>query len=637
MRALLHLSGRIAIFRKNAADMANLYAERISLIREMMRENGWDAVILTGGDPHGSEYPAPRWKQVEWASGFTGEAGDLVVTLDHAGLWTDTRYFIQALSQLEGTGIELHKLRVPEQIPIPRWLADYPFVMAEDEDTIRVAVDGLCFSVAAVREIRDAFSDSGSRSVEIVSIPNLLSGLWKDRPDIPRTPILTLGDELTGESREQKLSWLRKFLIRKDCDAILLGALDEIAWLLNARGSDVEYNQVIISYLLVTLEGAEWYVRKGPGAPDEETRDSFYEIQADGITVKDYEDLELTLSGLGEIEQLDCICFDPSTLNEHIFRQLEANGLGARLKEVPSPVPLRKAVKNKVETEGMREAHLEDGLAMERFLYWLENAVASGEVVDEAAASAKLDSFRAGIPGYRGNSFQTISAYGQGAALPHYVTPATGSAILRPKGLYLVDSGGQYLYGTTDITRTVPLGPCTELEKEDYTLVLKGHIALAKAVFPPGTAGCQIDVLARSPLWQARRNFGHGTGHGIGFFLCVHEGPQDIRQNFNTQPLLPGMITSDEPGLYREGMHGVRHENLLLCREDASNDFGRWLCFETLTLCHFDTSILVPGLLDREETDFLNAYNERVFRALSPRLPAEVAGWLRGKTLPVAH
>lgn len=619
-----------------ANTMENLYAQRISQIREMMRENGWDAVVLTGGDPHGSEYPAPRWKQVEWTSGFSGEAGDLVITLDHAGLWTDSRYFIQAAAQLEGTGIELHKMRVPGQVPIPEWLAGYPFLMAEDEETIRIAIDGLCFSVSAVREIMDAFSEEGGRKAEIISIPNLLSGLWKDRPEIPRTPILTLGDDLTGESREQKLTWLRKFLIRQDCDAILLSALDEIAWLLNIRGSDVEYNPVVISYLLVTLEGAEWYVRKGPAALDEETRDSFYEVHSDGISIKDYEDLEITLSGLGDIEQLDRICFDPSTLNEHIFRQLETNGLGAQLKEVSSPVPLRKAVKNRIEIEGMREAHLEDGLAMEKFLFWLEKAVASGEEIDEAAASDRLDAFRAGIPGYRGNSFQTISAFGEGAALPHYVTPRTGSALLRPKGLYLVDSGGQYLFGTTDITRTIPLGPCTELEKEDYTLVLKGHLALAKAVFPSGTAGCQIDALAREPLWQARRNFGHGTGHGVGFFLCVHEGPHDIRQNFNSQPLLPGMITSDEPGLYREGMHGVRHENLLLCCEDGKNEFGSWLRFETLTLCHFDTSILVPGLLDREETAFLNAYNERVFRALSPRLPSEIAGWLRGKTLPVA-
>ena len=255
--------------------------------------------------------------------------------------------------------------------------------------------------------------------------------------------------------------------------------------------------------------------------------------------------------------------------------------------------------------------------------------------VNEREAAEELDRFSARIPGYRGTSFETISAYGPSAALPHYVTPVQGSALLEPRGLYLVDSGGHYLFGTTDITRTVPLGPCTALEREDYTLVLRGHIGLAMAVFPRGTAGCQIDALAREPLWKAKRNYGHGTGHGVGFCLGVHEGPQDIRQNFNSQPLLPGMITSDEPGIYREGMHGVRHENLVLCHSMGDNEFGSWLGFETLTLCHFDTSCLEVNLLTADEKAWLNAYNERVYRELSSRLPSEVAAWLRSKTLPV--
>ena len=269
---------------------------------------------------------------------------------------------------------------------------------------------------------------------------------------------------------------------------------------------------------------------------------------------------------------------------------------------------------------------------MEQFLYWLEGQVGQ---VDEWEAACKLQSLRAQIPGYRGDSFETISAYGPGAALPHYVTPRTGAPLLEPHGLYLVDSGGQYLFGTTDITRTVPLGPCTALEREDYTLVLRGHIDLAMAVFPAGTAGCQLDLAARAPLWQTKRNFGHGTGHGVGFFLNVHEGPQDIRQNFNAQPLLPGMVTSDEPGIYREGMHGVRHESLLVTREAGRNDFGAWYAFEVLTLCHIDTSCLVRDLLTPDEIAWLNAYNERVYRSLSPRLPSPVAAWLREKTRPV--
>ena len=612
-------------------DMGNRYAARVEAIRETMREHGWDAVVLTGGDPHGSEYPADRWKQVEWVSGFTGEAGDLVITLDHAGLWTDTRYFIQAVRQLAGTGIELHRMRVPEQVPIPQWLAAYEFPSAGDESVVCVAVDGLCQRVGDVAGIEAAFAAEGERSVRIVSLPDLLSPLWTDRPEIPCGPVMTLGTEQVGESREQKLSWIRKFLLRKGCDAILLTALDEIAWLLNVRGADIAFNPLVISYLLVTLDSAEWYVKKYPfTAPDAESLDSFYELQADGVVIKGYDELELTLSGLSDSEPFERLYVDPSTLNYHIYKQIQSSVM-----EGPSPVPLRKAVKNAVETEGMREAHLEDGLAMEKFLFSLERALSLGEPVTERQAADRLDALRAAIPGYRGNSFDTISAYGENAALPHYVTPPGGGAVLRPRGLYLVDSGGQYLFGTTDLTRTVPLGPCTPLEREDYTLVLKGHIQLAKAVFPAGTAGCQLDVLARNALWSSKRNFGHGTGHGVGFFLCVHEGPQDIRQNFNSQPLLPGMITSDEPGIYREGMHGVRHENLVLCVDAGTNEFGAWRAFETLTLCHFDTSALVPGLLAEDERAWLNAYQERVYRELAPRLPAEIARWLREKTRPV--
>ena len=261
--------------------------------------------------------------------------------------------------------------------------------------------------------------------------------------------------------------------------------------------------------------------------------------------------------------------------------------------------------------------------------------VEAGEPVNEYEAALQLHSFRSGIEGFRGESFETISAYGPNAALPHYVTPESGSAELDARGLYLCDSGGQYLFGTTDITRTIPLGPCSQLEKEDYTLVLKGHIDLAKAVFPSGTAGCQIDALAREPLWASKRNFGHGTGHGVGFYLNVHEGPQDIRQNFNRQPLVPGMITSNEPGIYREGKYGIRHENLVLCVDDGRNDFGQWCRFETLTLCHLDTSIVIKELLDASEIDWLNAYNAKVFQTLSPRLPSEIAQWLRNKTLPI--
>ena len=600
--------------------MENVFAQRVEAIRREMAFHQWDAVVLTGGDPHASEYPARRWKQVEWVSGFTGEAGDLVITRDHAGLWTDTRYFIQAVKQLAGTGIELHKMRVPEQVPIPQWLASRGF-----ENPV-IAVDGLCMTASAVEGLKAAFGGE----VRVFSEPDLLSTLWTDRPGVPSTPVITLGEDLTGESREAKIHWLRKWMVGRGVDAIYISALDEIAWLLNVRGSDVDYNPVVISYLIVTLEDVFWFVYKDDFMElDEETQASFDELSADEVTLCNYRDARIALSTFVD-EDVDRIYVDPSTLNLDIRDYMDE--CAYEVVEGPSPIPLRKSIKNRVEIEGIREAHLEDGLAVEKFLYWLEGHVGQ---VDEWEAACKLQSLRAQIPGYRGDSFETISAYGAGAALPHYVTPRTGAPVLEPHGLYLCDSGGQYLFGTTDITRTVPLGPCTALEKEDYTLVMKGHIDLSMAVFPKGTCGCHLDILARNPLWQAKRNFGHGTGHGIGFFLNVHEGPQEFRQNFNAFPFVPGVVNTIEPGIYREGMHGVRHENVVLVREDGTNDFGTWYSFETLTLCHYDTSALVLDLLTPAEIAWLDAYNERVFRTLSPRLPSAVAAWLRKKTLPI--
>lgn len=601
--------------------------ERVEAVRAMMRSKGWDAVVLTGNDPHNSEYSAPRWLQAGWVSGFSGE-GDLVVTDDHAGIWTDTRYFIQASRQLPGTGVELHKTRVPGQVLIPEWLASH----FADYDSVIVAVDGLGMNAATVLDIKKAI---GEKAI-IVDAPNMLDPIWEGRPPVPQTPVITLGSETVGWSRTQKLTWIRKWLQDNGSDAILVTALDEIAWLLNVRGQDVEYNPVVMSYLLITQDSAFWFVRKGPVDPDDhETEDSFYELTSDGVNIQDYSDIGVALSGIVDGEYISRLFVDTSTLNYNLYNILKENIPSSNLTSGKSPVALRKAVKNDVEIAGMREAHLEDGLAMERFFFWLEKMVEAGEPVNEYEAALQLHSFRSGIEGFRGESFETISAYGPNAALPHYVTPESGSAELDARGLYLCDSGGQYLFGTTDITRTIPLGPCSQLEKEDYTLVLKGHIDLAKAVFPSGTAGCQIDALAREPLWASKRNFGHGTGHGVGFYLNVHEGPQDIRQNFNRQPLVPGMITSNEPGIYREGKYGIRHENLVLCVDDGRNDFGQWCRFETLTLCHLDTSIVIKELLDASEIEWLNAYNAKVFQTLSPRLPSEIAQWLRNKTLPI--
>ena len=599
--------------------MINVFAERITALRGLMERNGWDAVVVSGSDPHSSEYPAPRWQQVKWLSGFTGEAGDLVITQDHAGLWTDSRYFIQALTQLEGTGVELHKTRVPGAVGIPQWLSGRAKT---------VAVDGLCWNVDAVKEIDEALGEGGL----VVNAPDMLEELWEGRPQVPVTPVTTLDVETFGGTpRAEKITWLRKWMLLHGVDRVLLSSLDEVAWILNVRGSDIDYNPLVISYLLVSQESVRWFVKKGM-SDDPDTMDSFSELEMDGVAVDDYDAVFFGLSDFSEEQTPVTLFVDPSTLNHHLYSYITDSYPADRVVFGTSPVILEKSVKTASEIENLRQTHIDDGVAMECFLHWLETEVASGREVDEWEASEKLTWFRSQIPGYRGNSFENISAYGPGGALPHYSTPKEGSEVIRQCGLYLVDSGGQYLTGTTDITRTVPMGECTDLEKEDYTLVLKGMIDLSMAVFPRGTAGCQIDAIARMPLWKARRNFGHGTGHGVGYYLCVHEGPQSIRYQYNPQPLLPGMVTSNEPALYREGMHGIRHENIILCREAGISEFGDWLDFETLTCCHFDTSAVVPELLGPEALCWLNEYNEWVYNTLSLHLPADVAEWLRNKT-----
>lgn len=604
--------------------MENTHSDRIDSLRALMREKGWDAVVIGGSDPHSSEYPSARWQQVRWLSGFTGEAGDLVITHDHAGLWTDSRYFIQALEQLDGTGVELHKTRLPDSVSIPDWLASQGVKV--------VAVDGLCQSVTAVQELQAALGEEGTVS----DCPDMLDLLWEDRPSVPVSPITTLDVECFGGiPRTEKISWLRKWMLLHGIDRVLLSSLDEIAWMLNVRGSDIAYNPLVISYLLVTQDYVKWFVRKSESVADPDTEDSFNELVADGVDIEDYDAVFFGLSDFsGELSSVR-LFVDPSSLNHHLASYIEDVYQEGYVTCGTSPVILEKSVKVASEIENLRQTYIDDGVAMEKFLYWLDREIQSGATVTEWEASERLTAFRAEIPGYRGNSFENISAYGPSGALPHYSTPCVGSAVIRPHGLYLVDSGGQYLTGTTDITRTVPMGPCTDLEKEDYTLVLKGMIDLSMAVFPKGTTGHHLDVLARMPLWRSKRNFGHGTGHGVGYYLCVHEGPQSIRYQYNPQPLLPGMVTSNEPAIYREGMHGVRHENIILCREAGESAFGNWLDFETLTCCHIDTSAVVPELLGPEALKWLNAYNERVCQVLTPYLPSEIAAWLRERTMAI--
>lgn len=626
--------------------MENKYAKRIEALRALMDKNGWDAIILTGSDPHSSEYPGQRWKQVEWLTGFSGECGDVVVTADHAGLWTDTRFFIQAGIQLPGTGVELHKTRVPEQVLIPEWLSKYAFPADGSGRCVTVAVDGLCQRVSAIDTLADAFKATGRQAdgegdtFSIVSAPDFMSELWEDRPAIPQTPMFNLSASYTGETRETRLARIREAIAEKGCDAMMLTALDEIAWTLNVRGNDIEYVPVTISYLLVTAEDAKWFVIKDSyDELDDESKETLKAVCAGGVSLYAYDEVADVLAQSMTDGSIKKIFVDPSTLNFYLQQVFDKNAAPGAVVCGDSPVQMMKSIKNQSEMDGMRASHVEDGIAMEKFLYWLEAAVQDsadgGKPVTEWDASLRLTAYRAECDGTRGDSFSTISAYGPGAALPHYVTPQVGAPEIEPHGLYLNDSGGHYLFGTTDITRTTPMGECTQLEKEDYTLVLRCHINLAKAVFPIGTCGPHLDILARNPLWQTHRNFGHGTGHGVGFYLGVHEGPQEFRQNFNNIVFQPGMILTNEPGLYREGMHGVRHESQMLVVEDGTSEFGTWLKFEVLTLCHIDTSAVLPELMNRDEIEWLNAYNKRVYDTLSPRLPAEVAEWLKEKCEPI--
>jgi len=592
--------------------MESIYATRIANLRSLMRTKSWDAVVITGSDPHDSEYPSQRWKQVQWISGFTGEAGDIVITEDHVGLWTDSRYFIQASAQLQDTGGVLHKTRVPDQVLIPEWLS------GELGAGSTIAVDSYCVSSAFVEELENL-------DLEVIGVQDILSPLWEDRPCIPQTSVYTVD---CGDSLHEKLDWIREELSKNGCDAIFLPALDEIAWLLNARASDIEYNPFVLSYLLITAESVKWFVIKEE-IEDPETAAALEYYEENGIEVLPYSDAQMHLADCGRL-----------WVDKNRINFATAQALGSDIYDAKSPIALKKSVKTPKEIEAIEKALFEDGIAMEKFLYWLEKSLAADKTVSEWDALVKLEQLRAEGEGYRDGSFETISAYGESGALPHYVTPSEAAPILKPEGLYLCDSGGQYYsengpYGTTDLTRTIPLGPCTDLEMEDYTLVMKGHIDLAMSVFPADTSGSQLDALARMPLWRYHRNFGHGTGHGVGCFLGVHEGPCEFRHNHNPQPLVPGMILSDEPGIYREGLHGVRHENLVLVEDDETNEFGHFLRLRTITLCHYDTSALIPEMLSEDEKAWLNEYNAAVYEKLAPKLPLEVAEWLKVKTAAI--
>ena len=592
--------------------------ERTDALRQKMAEWGWNVAVTVGEDPHNSEYTPLRWCQRQFISGFTGSAGVVVVSKDHAGLWTDSRYWIQAAGELEGSGIELHKMVSVEDKDWIRWIADAV------PSGGKVGIDGLCMSMNEALQLEKAIA---GKNAAVISKPDYLEALWPDRPSLPQGKVWIHEDRFAGRSREDKLSWLRSELEGLGCRYMFLNCLDQIAWLLNIRSNDVEYCPFVISFALVGPDGVDLFADNSKFGPD-----TLFKLKYANISLHPYAEVgEFIKSFRGKGK----ILIDSGSLNYETGKAIAGSFGRENIVEGVSPVELAKAVKNDVEIEGFRKAYIQDGIVQTRFFKWLEQQVSSGARITESDASDKLHELRAAMPDFLDESFETISAYGKNAALPHYSTVRGKDAVLEPHGLYLNDSGAHYRYGTTDITRTVPLGPLTDLEREDYTLDMMAMIDLAMAVFPEGTPGCRIDAIARRPLWNAMRNFGHGTGHGVGNVLSVHEGPQSIRQNLKDQPLLPGMITSDEPGIYREGFHGIRHENMILCHEMGENEFGRWLGFDTLTRTYLDTSSLVVSIMDRREIEWLNDFNRIVMDEVGPYLTADERVWLEQKTKPL--
>lgn len=598
-----------------ANNISMLVNERISLLRQKMNQWGWDVAVTVGEDPHNSEYTPQRWCQREYISGFTGSAGVVVVTKNHVGLWTDSRYWIQAERELEGSEIELHKMVSVQDLDWIDWIAN-----AVTQGG-KVGIDGLCMSINLVTKLDNVLK---VRQANLVSKPDYLEELWRDRPPLPADPVWIHEMQYAGQSSKDKLSWLRYALSMKGCRYMFMSCLDQIAWLLNIRSSDVEYSPLLISFALVGPDGVDLFA-----CTAKFSKTVLDALEENKIRVHEYNEVG---GFINAIKPHGKLLVDPDSLNYEIGKALIESFGQENIVSGQSPVELAKSMKNDVEIEGFRKAYIQDGIVQTRFYMWMERTMNEGTVLTESDASDKLHELRSEMPDFIDESFETISAYGPNAALPHYSTVRGQDAVLEPHGLYLNDSGAHYKYGTTDITRTMPLGPLTNLEREDYTLVLKAMIDLAMMIFPEGTPGCRLDAVARRPLWQAMRNFGHGTGHGVGNLLSVHEGPQSIRQNMKDEPIKPGMITSDEPGLYRENSHGIRHENMILCQFADENEFGGWLKFETLTMTYIDTTPLMLELMDAQEIEWLREFNAKVYSTLSSYLTNEEREWLKSKT-----
>lgn len=580
----------------------------LEALRDLMRSKHIDAVIIPGTDPHQSEYPSEHWKFRDYVSGFTGSNGTAVVTLDDAGLWTDSRYFLQAAEQLEGSGFTLRKENIPGEPTVLEWLGE-----VLDEDAV-VGVDGRLFSLIEANRIEMFCAQNG-----FMFAPDFRAAeaIWTDRPARPMNPAFVHDEALAGEDVDSKISRVVDALDAADADGLLITALDEIAWLLNLRGSDVDYTPVVIAFAYVSEDERVLFIDS-----EKVTSEVKDHLKKYGVKIKDYDDIE---KFLGKISSTATVMVDPNRVSDALGQAMICNKT-----YMASPVIALKGVKNECQIAGFRQAMLYDGAAMVRMMMWLEQNVANG--ITEMDVDCRIQQERAAYASNRGDSFHMIAGYKDHGAIVHYEATDESAYTLAPEGLLLIDTGGQYLEGTTDITRTISLGNPTAAEKHDYTLILKGHLALARAVFPKGTMGVQLDVLARGPLWNEGMTYLHGTGHGVGHFLGCHEGPQSIRMEANPTPLELGMVTSNEPGIYKTGEYGIRTENLLLCVPACSNEeWGEFYKFESLTLFPYDTTLMDMDMLSREEVKQINDYHAMVCERLRPLLNADEAQWLEQK------
>lgn len=588
------------------------YQQKLIAIRSAMSEAGVAAYIIPSSDPHISEYLPDRFKAIEWASGFTGSAGTLVITADTAGLWTDSRYFVQANEQLKDSGYTLMKLQIQHAPEYADWLAK---TLTKDD---MIAFDGNLASLSLANSITSKVAAAG---LQVHGNIDLLTHIWENRPELPKNKAFLMTEAQTGLSAKEKIKAIRQEMRSDFADYHLISSLDDLAWTANIRGSDVPCNPVVLGFLLISHTDAKLFIDQSKVSDSDQQS-----LGEAGISLLDYDDI---WNAIAQIPSGSSLLIDPKRTCFTIFTVIPEN---IKVLETMNPSTKYKAVKNEVEISFTRKAMEKDGAALTRFFRWLQLAVANNEPLTELSISKKLTSFRAEVDTYVGDSFDTIPGYKEHGALPHYKATETSNSTLNAEGLLLIDSGGQYWDGTTDITRVVSLGQITSEEKEDYTLVLKAMIAGSRTIFPEGTRGYQIDAITRKPLWDHHRNYGHGTGHGVGFFLNVHEGPHVFNAAAVDIPIKSGSITSIEPGLYKENQYGIRIENLVLAKPHIESPFGNFLNFETLTLCHIETNLIDKELLGKEEVAWLNRYHEEVYDRISPYLDEEHQSWLKEKT-----